>query len=123
MHRVILRAELLELRIDLDRIHVLRPSCERRRHIVAVARADDEHILRWLVQPLVRELVRGPRDVLHPLMRDPVHVDKARLWVELDPVVLRPERHPGGRAQHGDQDDGGGGNDVECAGAPGQEEE
>ena len=80
--RVVADTDLLDLRVDLDRVDMLGAVLERHRDVRAGAGPDDQHALeRPLREPaidLLVERVDRAVDRPHRLVRDPVDVDAPR---------------------------------------------
>ena len=77
--------EVVEARVDLDRVDVLGAPLQRDRDVVAAARADDEHVVELVVlDAVVGEVVErvgvavGPDRGEVRLVREAVHVDEQR---------------------------------------------
>ena len=91
---MVLDADRLDLRIDLDGVDVLRSLPKRDRHIVAVPGADNEHAVGRGADPFIRDLVIRTDGCLRRLVRDAVRGDRRRGAGVLhqEPVVRRPDR-------------------------------
>ena len=82
--------------IDLDRVDALRAVLQRRGHVGARARAEDQHVLEAVAEHLVRPLVEVLLlpDRRHRLVEDVVHLHHGFLALRVrgDLVVRRPQR-------------------------------
>ena len=88
----------LQTGVDLDGVDAVRALGERQRDVVAVPRADDQHVARWAIQMRVRPRVERGADLVereHRLVRERVHADRDPSAcvgaVDRDPVVRRPD--------------------------------
>lgn len=94
--RMILPADLVDDRVDLNRVDMFGPMRQRTLDVIARAGPDDQHILErpspGVAIEQMRQDIRRPRlvDLVHRLMADVVRADTPLLLGVLDLIIRRP---------------------------------